>query len=705
MSYLNHALRMHEFGANVTGTVYKGKRPPHNWKEWEATRQTEADVKGFVTSQKQAPVWQFATGYGAISGINGWRYIDIDDSPGPAPARQLLDRLGLPSDYRWLVKSGSHKGWGIWLRCDDPLPAQVLASDDNEPGVFWLYPQNGNRPLFDHIELRWENCQTLLPPSKHPTGPGYEWVNGPPEGPPAVVTISNLLAALLSLAIPKQEPTKKPKPPRTRPIDGDRPGDRYNAECAGEALELLERAGGEEVYERGGVKHLRRPGKKRGTSATFNYGDSNCFHCFTSNWPPFEHKQSYKPFAIYTLLEHGGDYQAAAAALAKRFGMNGQDPPQRSEATAQPYEYKLPEAALAEKDRIEAENAAAREAKEARLKPVFKADVIPFIIFDENEYIKRIVSARANFTNAREWAEFIEAHYPELDPLHEYAVKLAENREDRVSFCGKALHRTDATGCMVRKHAMCGCCEKCKEIDRANLRRFIGDNLLAEGEDIIMLEVPDKRTRALWTRRCRMAGVAYKAYAVCDGYHILMAGAIVATWPEVLDIGQFVDRVDLTDDLLNAWHLIPSKNDLRALYREKEKYEVVMPEMVEVNRVVIKDRDGEIQYNKNGTPKTRAVLAPKDPDIITVFLPGVFADTDYPPAPLPVAPVYDLQSLQAALDEIGQQLLDRTVKQGHVVYGVSKKKMYTSNVTLPELIKDFNAQQEALRQAKTPQPA
>ncbi|HRP64416.1 MAG TPA: AAA family ATPase, partial [Phycisphaerales bacterium] len=60
-------------------------------------------------------------------------------------------------------------------------------------------------------------------------------------------------------------------------------------------------------------EHWRRPGKSAGTSATLK---NRVFYVFSTNAPPFEAHKGYSPFAVYALLDHNGDFTAAAAALA-----------------------------------------------------------------------------------------------------------------------------------------------------------------------------------------------------------------------------------------------------------------------------------------------------------------------------------------------------------------------------------------------------
>jgi len=61
-----------------------------------------------------------------------------------------------------------------------------------------------------------------------------------------------------------------------------------------------------------GNEYWRRPGKDSGNSATLKNG---VFYVFSSNAAPFESNRGYNAFHVYTLLEHGGDFSAAASAL------------------------------------------------------------------------------------------------------------------------------------------------------------------------------------------------------------------------------------------------------------------------------------------------------------------------------------------------------------------------------------------------------
>jgi hypothetical protein len=58
-----------------------------------------------------------------------------------------------------------------------------------------------------------------------------------------------------------------------------------------------------------------RPGKQSGTSATTNYEGSDFLIVFSTNARPFEAERGYTKFTAYALLNHDGDFTAAAAAI------------------------------------------------------------------------------------------------------------------------------------------------------------------------------------------------------------------------------------------------------------------------------------------------------------------------------------------------------------------------------------------------------
>lgn len=95
-----------------------------------------------------------------------------------------------------------------------------------------------------------------------------------------------------------------------------RPGDDFNHR--GDVRAVLKQSGWVRV-KGGDNEYWRRPGKESGWSATLK---DRVFYVFSSNAAPFEPNRAYSPFAVYTLLTSGGDYEQAARSL-RQFGYGG----------------------------------------------------------------------------------------------------------------------------------------------------------------------------------------------------------------------------------------------------------------------------------------------------------------------------------------------------------------------------------------------
>lgn len=152
------------------------------------------------------------------------------------------------------------------------------------------------------IETRGEGGLFLCAPSA-----GYEVLQGLLAAPPVIDEAERdiLLSAAWSLheCWRQQESS-----PMVTAVAG-RPGDDFNDR--GDVRAILLHHGW--TLARGGQnEYWRRPDKSVGSSATLK---DRVFYVFSSNAAPFEPQRAYAPFGVYALLEHGGDYGAAATAL------------------------------------------------------------------------------------------------------------------------------------------------------------------------------------------------------------------------------------------------------------------------------------------------------------------------------------------------------------------------------------------------------
>lgn len=311
-----------------------------------------------------------------------------------------------------------------------------------------------------------------------------------------------------------------------------------------------------------------------------------------------------------------------------------------------------------------------------RLQPGYRRDAIPWDISTAEDYKTLVAAARQNFTNAREWREYVDSFFPELDPGRELQLKLDENREQRMATCGRTFRRLSATGEIVTKHITCGYCKKCLARDRENLKRALEEAMLADDNPdmaLTLITAYSKDERRIFTRRLRTAETPWKCFPVKGGeYHILIKGAQP-------DQGEILDPIDLTQARLEAWqetpagertsgNLFPSIRALQAHYREREKYEY----------------DGEPW---TVDPETGARML--NEDVIELHLPGIITEAEMPAVTVE-EDVTDAKTLQQAIFDLHERAVKVLAARGHVIYGVTDRKFYTHKMTLPQLMSEFN---------------
>lgn len=176
------------FGFNVL--PIKEKRPIIVWEEWHSNIQTVKDIEKMN--------WGSATGIGVVMGINNVRCFDIDGIENTDLINELLSDLGLPASYPWVIQSGSGQGYHIYFRCELHTPSSPLERGLNpldeiggDKAVYKLKMQTEN--ICHHLEFRVKDCQTLLPPSKHPSGGIYNYVNNEPTEPPQIIDLHKVI--------------------------------------------------------------------------------------------------------------------------------------------------------------------------------------------------------------------------------------------------------------------------------------------------------------------------------------------------------------------------------------------------------------------------------------------------------------------------------------------------------------------------------
>ena len=136
-------------------------------------------------------------------------------------------------------------------------------------------------------------------------------------------------------ALSESRPGQRPVPggtgdgvPAVRGWRKGRAGDDFNGRA--DWADILLPLGAVLHHEADGERYWTRPGKdpRNGHSATTGYADdADRLRMFTPHWPPFADGEAYTKFGAYALLNHGGDYQAAAREL-RRLGYGSRQPAQ-----------------------------------------------------------------------------------------------------------------------------------------------------------------------------------------------------------------------------------------------------------------------------------------------------------------------------------------------------------------------------------------
>lgn len=184
------------------------------------------------------------------------------------------------------------------------------------------------------IETRGQGGFTVLAPSagrSHPTGKPWIRAKGGPDTIPTITADErDALHAIASMLDEMPTELDGPDEPQGRrhdvSSDGVRPGDDFNHRATW--ADVLGKHGWARTRHFGGTCYgWRRPGKTDpGISATTGRNDADNLYVFSSS-TEFETEKAYSKFAAYTLLEHGGDYAAAAKALrAEGYGAEASRP-------------------------------------------------------------------------------------------------------------------------------------------------------------------------------------------------------------------------------------------------------------------------------------------------------------------------------------------------------------------------------------------
>jgi hypothetical protein len=300
------------------------KRPTvgGRWEPYKTRLPSEAEVRAWFANGPDA----VCIVCGAVSG--NLEMIDFDFAGELFHPWCLKVEAAAPGLVEKVVlETTQSSGWHVAYRCSDdvcgslklaqrkrPVQDHEVQVDDGGREFVTLHGKkyavrvdsDGSRyVLITLVETRGEGGVFLCAPTA-----GYEVVQGDLASLPLLSATERdvLLQAAWELNEYLPPPDGAPAP-STGPSEGGRPGDEFNAR--GDVRDVLRRHGWTLVRE-GENEYWCRPGKERGWSATLR---DRAFYCFSTNAPPLEANRAYSPFGLYALLEHGGDYGAAASDL------------------------------------------------------------------------------------------------------------------------------------------------------------------------------------------------------------------------------------------------------------------------------------------------------------------------------------------------------------------------------------------------------
>lgn len=309
------------FGLRIVPPTEDGEKRPETengrWKQWQTEQPDNATFERWYRNGR--------TGVGTITGMAsqnaagaGLELLEFDDLDVYQRFRDTAESSGL-ADLAQRIEQGYSEltpGGGIhWFYyCAEVEGNTELA---RRPGPTDAGGKSTPEIL---IETRGEGGFAVLAPSHgkvHPSGKPYRVQHG------SLATIATITPderkELWKLARSYDDmPRERAPEPKERRTNSDsvsgRPGDDFNARA--DWADVLEPAGWTFVFARGDTSYWRRPGKDRGVSATTNHAGSNLLYVFSTS-TTFDSERGYSKFGAYTLLQHHGDFKAAAQELAR----------------------------------------------------------------------------------------------------------------------------------------------------------------------------------------------------------------------------------------------------------------------------------------------------------------------------------------------------------------------------------------------------
>lgn len=295
------ALNYLKAGLSVLPARRKDKCPAIKWKEYQEHIPTESEVATWFANKPDA----ICIVCGKVS--SNLEILDFDHNGELFPVWK--DKIAPGLFTRLVVEQTPSGGFHVAYRVASSVCGNIkLAQGKRE-----------NDKLITLIETRGEGGLFLCAPSE-----GYKLMQNSFDALPVISDEEreDLLCAAYQLNEYAPEVKNEPVSPGMSDDFVIRPGDDFNAH--GDFRSLLLRHGWTPLHKSGTNEYFRRSGKSSGgQSASFN---GEVFYVFSTNAAPFE-PGAYSPFNAYAILEHNGDFTAAANALLKAGFGKAAEPP------------------------------------------------------------------------------------------------------------------------------------------------------------------------------------------------------------------------------------------------------------------------------------------------------------------------------------------------------------------------------------------
>lgn len=307
----------HAHGLNVLPPRQDGSKAPddHRWKSRQHRMSTSAEVERWYADGKR-------TGVGLVCGaVSGG--LELLEFEGRAVAEGLPDEffaaakgVGLASVVRKIANGYKERtpsgGIHLLYRCSETKTHPLARREATEAEL----RENPEQKIKVLIETKGEGGYVVVAPSHgkvHPSGKPWLLEGGGFDSIATITTDEREALLRLARSFDRMPPKKAASAPAPK-VEGDRPGDLFNEQASW--TDVLEPHGWTQLYTRSGVTYWCRPGKTGAVSATTGHGGHDVLYVFSTS-TDFEADKAYEKFTAYALLNHEGDFSAAAEQLHK----------------------------------------------------------------------------------------------------------------------------------------------------------------------------------------------------------------------------------------------------------------------------------------------------------------------------------------------------------------------------------------------------